>query len=137
MLSVALPVALLPDLGGGEFMLILLVVLLLFGGEKMPQLAKSIGKSLREFRKAASEVEQEIKRAIDEVPDAPSIQTVIRRAIDDNTKPKAAAAAPVAPAAGAPAAPPPPPADIPLPAPADPAPLPTASPTPPVPPPAV
>jgi sec-independent protein translocase protein TatA len=75
---------LLPDLGGGELMLILLVVLLLFGGDKMPQLAKSIGKSLREFKKAASEVEQEIKRAIDEVPDTPSIQSTIRKAMEDN-----------------------------------------------------
>ena len=59
------PFALLPDFGGGEMMVILLVVLLLFGGDKMPQLAKSLGKSIREFRRAANEVEREIKRAIE------------------------------------------------------------------------
>lgn len=94
MLIADLPLALLPDFGGGEFMLILLMVLLLFGGDKMPQLAKGLGKSLREFRKAASDVEQEIKRAIDEVPDTPSIQTVIKNAIEENKKPKALKAIP-------------------------------------------
>lgn len=81
---VPLPAALLPDFGGGEMILVLLVVLLLFGGEKMPQLAKGIGKSLREFKKAANDVEREIKRAIDEVPDTPSIQDTIRKAMEDN-----------------------------------------------------
>ncbi|HYD85276.1 MAG TPA: twin-arginine translocase TatA/TatE family subunit, partial [Opitutus sp.] len=50
--------AILPDLGGGEMMLILLVMLLLFGGDKMPQMAKSLAKTLREFKRAASEVER-------------------------------------------------------------------------------
>lgn len=53
---------------------VLLVVLLLFGGERMPQLAKGLGKALREFRKAASGVEQEFKRALDEVPDVPPLK---------------------------------------------------------------
>jgi sec-independent protein translocase protein TatA len=68
-----LPLALLPDFGGGEMMLVLFVVLLLFGPDKLPHLAKGIGKSLREFKKAASDVEREIKRAIDEVPDVATI----------------------------------------------------------------
>jgi TatA/E family protein of Tat protein translocase len=63
--------ALLPSFGGGEMVVVLLVVLLLFGGERMPQLAKGLGKALREFRKAANGVEQEFKRALDEVPDVP------------------------------------------------------------------
>jgi sec-independent protein translocase protein TatA len=63
---------LLPSFGGGELVVVLLVVLLLFGGERMPQLAKGLGKALREFRKAASGVEQEFKRALDEVPDTPA-----------------------------------------------------------------
>jgi sec-independent protein translocase protein TatA len=69
--------ALLPSLGGGEMVVILLVVLLLFGGERMPQLAKGLGKALREFRKAASGVEQEFKRALDEVPDVPPTKTAL------------------------------------------------------------
>lgn len=61
--------ALLPSFGGGELVVVLLLVLLLFGGDKMPQLAKGLGKAVREFRKAAGEVEQEFKRALDEVPE--------------------------------------------------------------------
>lgn len=71
MTSVLPPLAFLPDIGGGEVVIVLLLVLLLFGGDKMPQLAKGIGKSLREFKKAASDVELEFKRALDEVPDSP------------------------------------------------------------------
>lgn len=78
--------ALLPDFGGGEMMLILLVVLLLFGGDKMPQLAKGLGKSIREFKKAANDVEQEIKRAIDEVPDTPDLKTMLRDAVENKPK---------------------------------------------------
>ena len=65
------PLGLLPDFGGGEMMLIHLVVLLLFGGDKMPQMAKSLGKTIREFKRAANEVEREIKRAIDEFAKEP------------------------------------------------------------------
>lgn len=84
--SLFTPVALLGDLGGGELMLVLFAVLLLFGGDKMPQLAKGIGKSLREFKKAANEVEQEIKRAIDEVPDVPDPRATLREALEDKPK---------------------------------------------------
>ena len=57
--------AFLPDIGGGEMVVVLLIVLMLFGGDKMPQLAKGLGKSIREFKKAASGVEQEFKKALD------------------------------------------------------------------------
>ncbi len=41
--------------GGGELVLILLVVLLFFGGTKLPQLAKGLGQSVKEFKKATKE----------------------------------------------------------------------------------
>ena len=41
--------------GGGEWVLILLIVLLLFGGTKLPQLAKGLGQSVKEFKKASRE----------------------------------------------------------------------------------
>ncbi len=65
------PLALLPDIGSGEMVVVMFLILLLFGGDKLPQLAKGLGKALREFKKAASDVEQEFKRALDEVPDTP------------------------------------------------------------------
>lgn len=43
------------NLGPSELIIILLIVLLLFGGAKLPQLAKSIGQAKREFEKAASD----------------------------------------------------------------------------------
>ena len=97
MSPVLLPLGLLPDFGGGEMLLVVFVVLLLFGGDKMPQLAKSIGKSLREFKKAANEVEREIKRAIDEVPDTPSLQDAFRKAIENKPKTLPPAPAPAPP----------------------------------------
>ncbi len=66
-----LPLAFLDGFGGGEMMWILLIALLLFGGDKLPGLAKGMGKAIREFKKAAGDVENEIKRAIEEVPDTP------------------------------------------------------------------
>ncbi|HXQ79754.1 MAG TPA: twin-arginine translocase TatA/TatE family subunit [Opitutaceae bacterium] len=41
--------------GGGEWVLILLVLLLLFGGTKLPALAKGLGQSMKEFKKAAKD----------------------------------------------------------------------------------
>ena len=43
--------------GGGEWVLILLIVLLLFGGAKLPQLARGLGQSIKEFKKASKEDE--------------------------------------------------------------------------------
>jgi len=47
--------------GTQELILILCVVLLLFGGKKLPELARSIGKAVSEFRKGTKEIVDEIK----------------------------------------------------------------------------
>ena len=49
-------------LGGQELLLILLILLLLFGGAKLPSLAKGLGQSVKEFKKA-SNGEEETKPA--------------------------------------------------------------------------
>jgi len=46
-------------LGGPEIILILCVVVLLFGAKKLPELARGIGKSMKELKKASSETESE------------------------------------------------------------------------------
>jgi sec-independent protein translocase protein TatA len=46
--------------GGGELILVLLVVLLLFGAKNVPKIARSMGKAMEEFRRAAREVHDEI-----------------------------------------------------------------------------
>ena len=49
--------------GGQEMILVFLIVLLLFGAKKLPQLARGIGKSTGEFKRARDEFEREITRA--------------------------------------------------------------------------
>jgi sec-independent protein translocase protein TatA len=44
-------------LGGSELLIILAIILLLFGGAKLPQLAKGLGQSMKEFKKAAKDDE--------------------------------------------------------------------------------
>ena len=51
------------NLGAGEIILIVLVVLLLFGAKKIPELARGIGKGMSEFKKGLKDVENEIKSA--------------------------------------------------------------------------
>jgi sec-independent protein translocase protein TatA len=55
--------------GGPELLLIMFVVLMLFGSDKLPGLAKGMGKSIREFKKAASGVEEEIRQALEDPPE--------------------------------------------------------------------
>jgi len=50
----------LQNLGAGEIIIIALVVLLLFGGKKIPELMKGIGKGVRSFKEGISDVEKEI-----------------------------------------------------------------------------
>jgi sec-independent protein translocase protein TatA len=49
------------NIGSGELLIILLVILVLFGGKKIPEIAQGIGKGMREFKKAVNSVEDQIK----------------------------------------------------------------------------
>jgi sec-independent protein translocase protein TatA len=51
------------SLGGQEIVIIFLIVLLLFGAKKLPELARGIGKSMGEFKKAREDFEKEITTA--------------------------------------------------------------------------
>ena len=53
-------------LGGQELILILLIILLLFGANKLPELAKGLGKGMKEFKKAQREIEEEFNKAAEE-----------------------------------------------------------------------
>ena len=48
------------NLGMGELLVILIVVLLLFGSKKIPEIAQGLGKGIREFKKSIKEVEEQI-----------------------------------------------------------------------------
>jgi sec-independent protein translocase protein TatA len=49
------------NLGGGEIILILALVLILFGAKKLPELARGMGQGIKEFKKATREVTDEIQ----------------------------------------------------------------------------
>lgn len=57
--------AFLSNLSGWELILIFAVILLFFGAKRLPELSESLGKSLRRFKKATSEVEDEVRSALD------------------------------------------------------------------------
>ena len=67
------PLAFIGSLGGQEIVVIFLIVLLLFGAKKLPELARGIGKSMGEFKKAREDFEKEITRSETDVrvKDAP------------------------------------------------------------------
>ncbi len=52
------------QLGGTEIMLIFLVVVLLFGGKKIPELMRGLGRGIREFNNAKNSVEDEIRQGM-------------------------------------------------------------------------
>ena len=56
-------------LGPWEIGLIILVVIILFGGKKLPELARGLGLGLREFNKATREIKDEVKSATEDVDD--------------------------------------------------------------------
>ena len=56
------------NLGGGEIILILALILILFGARKLPELAKGLGQGIKEFKKATKEVTDEVQSAMDEHP---------------------------------------------------------------------
>ncbi len=56
------------NFGGGEIILIFLIVLLLFGAKKVPELFRSLGKGVNEFRKAKNEWEQDINEVMSQEP---------------------------------------------------------------------
>lgn len=58
-----LHLAFIGSLGGQEIVIIFLIVLLLFGAKKLPELARGIGKSMGEFKKAREDFEKEITSA--------------------------------------------------------------------------
>ena len=57
------------NLGGSELFLILLIVLVFFGAKKLPELAKGLGQGIREFRKAAKDVQDEVEKEAKKLDD--------------------------------------------------------------------
>jgi sec-independent protein translocase protein TatA len=56
--------------GGWEWMIIILVVLLLFGAKRIPELARGLGRGIREFKDATKDIKDEIEQSSKNVDDA-------------------------------------------------------------------
>jgi sec-independent protein translocase protein TatA len=59
------------NLGGGEIILILALILILFGAKKLPELAKGLGQGIKEFKKATKDVTDEMSQAMEEPSSLP------------------------------------------------------------------
>lgn len=59
-------------IGSGELIVILCIILILFGGKKLPEFAKSLGKGIREFKKACHGIDEEIEDSVCEKIKLPS-----------------------------------------------------------------
>lgn len=57
--------------GGSEWILIFIVVLLLFGGKKIPELMRGLGSGIREFNNAKNDVKEKIREGMSEEPKEP------------------------------------------------------------------
>ena len=58
------------SLGPWEIALVILGIIILFGGKKLPELARGLGLGLREFKKAKQEIKDEVKNVTDVAEDA-------------------------------------------------------------------
>ena len=65
------------SLGPFEIIAILLVILLLFGAKRIPEIARGLGKGIREFKDATNEIKQEltVEPPRHQIPPAPPVQT--------------------------------------------------------------
>ncbi|MAQ43842.1 MAG: twin-arginine translocase TatA/TatE family subunit [Candidatus Marinimicrobia bacterium] len=57
-------------LGTTEIIIIAVIILLLFGGRKLPELAKGLGLGLREFKNASRDIKKEVEDAADDIKDS-------------------------------------------------------------------
>lgn len=74
--------------GGSEMILILFIVLLLFGAKKLPELSRSLGKSLGEFKKGKEDLERELREVEDGMHKAVNTPEVEVADADGDAEPK-------------------------------------------------
>jgi sec-independent protein translocase protein TatA len=67
--------AFLPNLGGPDLIVILLIILVLFGAKKLPELAKGMGSAIKEFQKAKDDFNDELHTAGKTDPAKPDVRT--------------------------------------------------------------
>ena len=57
-------------IGPWEILVILFVIILIFGGKKLPELARGLGLGLKEFKKATKEIQDEVENATKEIDES-------------------------------------------------------------------
>lgn len=62
-------------LGGSELFIVAFIVLLLFGGKKLPELMKGLGGGIREFNNAKANIKSEVKESMKEIDKAPQAKS--------------------------------------------------------------
>ena len=65
------------NIGGSELFFILFIVLIMFGSKKIPEIARGLGKGLREMKDAASGIEREITKEMKDIKDDTNIKKLI------------------------------------------------------------
>lgn len=60
------------NLGAGEIVILMIIVLLMFGASRLPEAGRAVGKGLREFKRALTEAEDSIRRIPEDEPPSPS-----------------------------------------------------------------
>lgn len=65
------------NIGGSELFFILFIVLMLFGSKKIPEIARGLGRGLREMKNAANGIEKELTKEVNEIKNSTDIQKVI------------------------------------------------------------
>ena len=74
-------------IGGSEILLILLAILLLFGSDKLPDFARSLGKGLQEFKKATDDIKREITESTADVKrDITNLKNDVQQVAETETK---------------------------------------------------
>jgi len=72
------------NMGAWEWVIIFLVILLLFGAKRIPDLARGLGQGLQEFKKASDDVKKEIEKGKKDVMDAGSEKTSEKKESESN-----------------------------------------------------
>jgi TatA/E family protein of Tat protein translocase len=65
------------NIGGSELFFIMFMVLMLFGSKKIPEIARGLGKGLREMKDAASGIEREITKEMNDVKENIDVKKLI------------------------------------------------------------
>jgi sec-independent protein translocase protein TatA len=78
MFSTKIPYLFLESLGTGEVLLVVIVIIIFFGGKKIPEMARVIGKGMREFKAAANNIQDEIQKSVAEIERSANVENAFK-----------------------------------------------------------